>query len=150
MGKFKKQVTAVFLVVFTLIKVSPIYYRYQFISAPQSNNAKIAAKHVNEKTNRNRLVRVYKSFVDKNSFISVPKINFSGSPFRLFFTGISLLLLMARYQLAPSSYLYHTSDIHLLQGVFRLWRSGPFKYRPFFNNYNARYIFARMPLAEFQ
>jgi|SRR6185312_5844740 len=120
MGKFKKQITAVFLVVFTLIKVSPIYYRYQFIPAPQSDNAKEAAKQVNEKTGSNLLVRVYKSFVDKNSFISVPKINFSGSPSRLFFTGISLLLLMAHYRLAPSSYRYHTSDLHLLQSVFRL------------------------------
>jgi hypothetical protein len=120
MGTLKKQVTIVFLAVFTLIKVSPVYYRYQLIPAPAHESAKESVRHVAERPNQNFLVRVYKSIVQKNNYIAVPKINFSKTPFDMFLLAIGLILLTAPNKSAPSAYPHDNTQTYLLHKVFRL------------------------------
>jgi|GEM_PF-6986368 len=120
MGTLKKQVTIVFLAVFTLIKISPVYYRYQLIPALRHGNAKESIKHVDERPNQNIFVRVYKSIVEENDYIAVPKINFSGTPFDMFFLAIGLIFLTAPNKSAPSAYPHDNTQTYLLHKVFRL------------------------------
>ena len=56
MWTLKKQGTIVFLAIFTLIKISPVYYRYQLIPALGHENVKESIKHVDERPNHNILV----------------------------------------------------------------------------------------------
>ena len=119
MNNLKKHVTLVFLAAFTLIKISPTYYRAQLISPPAQARTDQITRHVNEKPHHDILIRVYKA-IDKNYFAAVPQINFSGVPFALFFSGLSLILLNACRKFAPSAYQSNNSQIYLVQGVFRL------------------------------
>lgn len=120
MTNLKKHVTLVFLAAFTLIKVSPVYYRVQLISPPEQSHSAETAGHINNKPRHDVLIRVYRAIVDKNGFVAVPKINFSGVPFALFFSGLSLVLLSAYRKFDPSTYQSDNPAIYLLQGVLRL------------------------------
>jgi hypothetical protein len=120
MGVLKKQVTIVFLAIFTLIKISPVYYQYQLIPAFGHENVQASIKHVDEPANQNILIRVYKSIVEKNDYIAVPKIIFSGTPFGMFFLEIGLVLLTVLSKFAPSTYPNDNTETYLLHKVFRL------------------------------
>ena len=120
MGTLKKQVTIVFLAIFTLIKISPVYYRYQLIPAFEHENITGFVRHVDERTNQNIFVRVYTSIVEENDYITVPKINFSGIPFDIFFLGIGVIILTAFSKVAPPISPNDNTETYVLHKVFRL------------------------------
>lgn len=120
MTNLKKHVTLVFLTAFTLIKVSPVYYRLQLILPSAQSRSAGTARHIHNKPRHDVLIRVYRAIVEKNSIAAVPQINCSGIPFAVFFSGLSLVLLSAYRKFAPSIYQSYNPHIYLVQGVLRL------------------------------
>jgi hypothetical protein len=120
MHLLKRQVTIVFLLTFTLIKISPIYYRYQLLPVFGRGNSTVAIKPGGINDRGNFLVRVDKSIVDEINHPQVPKIKFSGISFELFFAGICLLsLLNYRTLFFPASQSLN-AGVYLFQRVLRL------------------------------
>jgi hypothetical protein len=119
MGKTRKRAIVVFLIIFTLIKISPIYYKYQFFPPSGAQNSGVSKPAVN-KAHPSFLVSVEKSIVDKNIYGAVPEINFSGVPFNRFFLGICFLALISGILTTLSLYSGYNKPIYLLQSVFRL------------------------------
>ncbi|MDB5008953.1 MAG: hypothetical protein JWP45_3346 [Mucilaginibacter sp.] len=117
-NKFKKQLIIAFLLIFTLIKISPYYYRHQYIpylkNEIHSRNFKVNG-HSNHP---NFLIRLDKSFVDKIDILAAPKIKFTGITFGVFFSGILFITLKGNNNRLFFKHLQN--EICIVQSVFRL------------------------------
>jgi hypothetical protein len=83
--RLKDKFILLLLALFVLIKVSPLYYAYQY--APQFNaQAQRETLKISKTDNQHHyLVKVDKSIVEEVSCHLVPAIKFSGVPFTFFF-----------------------------------------------------------------
>jgi hypothetical protein len=117
-NKVKKQLIIAFLLIFTLIKISPYYYSHQYIpylkNEIHSRNFKVNARS----NHSNFLIRLEKSFIDKIDVLSAPKIKFTGIPFDVFFSEILFITLKGNNNRLFFKHLQN--EICIVQSVFRL------------------------------
>jgi hypothetical protein len=120
MENLKKQITFVFLLAFTLIKVSPLYYRYQFLPGQQNVRSGANFKPAGYGEPSLFLVKVDKSIIDETNHLAVPQIKFSGICFELFFAALCLTLLVGPGKFIFNKYPLQNTPVYLFQRVFRL------------------------------
>jgi len=115
-----KQATLLFIIVFTLIKISPYYFLYQYIPRIQNNNSSEFYKAGVNKDNPNFLIKVDKSIIDKVDAHTVPPIKFSGISFSAFFGSPVLIPLNKLLTSISNNYILSLEKICITQCVLRL------------------------------
>lgn len=92
-NRIKNHLTILFLVVFTLIKISPDYFLCQFTPQSERTGLKEFTKtHTeNTKSHADFKVRADKAIDDKTEASLIPAIKFTGIPFEIFFLGLFLV-----------------------------------------------------------
>lgn len=119
MREIKKHITLVFLIIFTLVKVNPLYYGLQLYPSSSAKNI-ITVLKVGGYAGAVNFVKVEKAIYSETDRFSIPFIVCSGMIFELFLAGtiLSLTGLLALRQ--NHFYLFHSKPIYIIHSVFRL------------------------------
>lgn len=120
MAKLKKQIAIVFLGVFILIKVSPAYYRDQFLPQRSTGGSNLSSISFRASQHANFLISIQKGIVDNDTFKAIPKIKFSGVLFAMLFLGTYLISLSTSQNFSSFKYTRGETKKYILQGILRL------------------------------
>lgn len=108
-----------FLIVFTLIKVNPLYYSLQLIPVPNLTNAARIVKSLAFKGNA-FLIKAEKAITDNNDRLNIPVIKFSGVLFTLISTAFLPAFSTQLKRLSAGLASVRIRPAYLLQAAFRL------------------------------
>jgi len=120
MANLKKRIIIVFWGVFILIKVSPTYYRDQFLPLLLTGNANSATVSLRIPLPEKFLIRIDKGIIESDAFSTISKIKFSEIPLALTFLATCFLFLGAYKKLHPHNYSFCETRRYLSQRVLRL------------------------------
>jgi hypothetical protein len=113
------KLTILFIAAFMLIKVSPLYYRCQYMLFSGLGEKGEVFKMHSRARSTDLLVRAQKSIIDGEAGAQlVPVIKFTGVLFGLFFTGLCLILAKLTYIL--TDHLSSVREVCIAQCILRL------------------------------
>ncbi|HWD90337.1 MAG TPA: hypothetical protein VG367_19555 [Mucilaginibacter sp.] len=118
-NRILNKLTILFIAAFILIKVSPLYYRCQYMLFTGLREQGEVFKMHSRARNTDLLVRAQKSIVDGEARAQlVPVIKFTGILFGLFFTG--LCLIPAKFTYILTDHRSSAREVCITQCILRL------------------------------